>query len=162
VAIRFNLLLAVLIQGDELQLLAGLASDAAGLLWELAAMHDTGDAATDMLTKSEQLQVWHLSLLCSNHVMLSCTISIAVRIQYGHHMCVSPSYPMGILQMCSVFLSLLVAKFGVAATTMHISNAARSPALLTSTCEIAGAVERNDQRFHRCRRKCHCSSLGCV
>ncbi|KAA6424471.1 MAG: hypothetical protein FRX49_05683 [Trebouxia sp. A1-2] len=42
--------------GDELQLLAGLASDAAGLLWELAAMHDTGDAATDMLTKSEQLQ----------------------------------------------------------------------------------------------------------
>ncbi|KAL0036611.1 hypothetical protein WJX79_002582 [Trebouxia sp. C0005] len=43
-------------QGDELQLLAGLASDAAGLLWELAAMHDTGDAATDMLTKSEQLQ----------------------------------------------------------------------------------------------------------
>ena len=59
-AIRLDLLLAVLIQGDELQLLAGLASDAAGLLWELAAMHDTGDAATDMLTKSEQLQVWHL------------------------------------------------------------------------------------------------------
>lgn len=40
-----------------MQLLAGLASDAAGLLWELGAMHDTGDAATDMLAKSEQLQV---------------------------------------------------------------------------------------------------------
>ena len=49
--------LKLLLQGDELQLLAGLASDAAGLLWELAAMHDTGEAATDMLTKSEQLQV---------------------------------------------------------------------------------------------------------
>lgn len=48
---------AFLLQGDELQMLAGLASDAAGLLWELAAMHDTGDAATDMLAKSEQLQV---------------------------------------------------------------------------------------------------------
>lgn len=46
-----------MLQGDELQLLAGLASDAAGLLWELAAMHDTGEAATDMLAKSEQLQV---------------------------------------------------------------------------------------------------------
>lgn len=50
-------------QGDELQLLAGLASDAAGLLWELAAMHDTGDAATDMLAKSEQLQVCILHML---------------------------------------------------------------------------------------------------
>ena len=92
-AIQSNLLLAVLIQGDELQLLAGLASDAAGLLWELAAMHDTGDAATDMLTKSEQLQVWHLLPLCSSHVMLICTIAIAVRSQvnmgitcaYPHH-----------------------------------------------------------------------------
>ncbi len=80
-ATRFNLLLAFLIQGDELQLLAGLASDAAGLLWELAAMHDTGDAATDMLTKSEQLQVWHLLPLFGNHVMLICTISVAVRRQ---------------------------------------------------------------------------------
>lgn len=53
-------------QGDELQLLAGLASDAAGLLWELAAMHDTGDAATDMLTKSEQLQVWHVVSFLAN------------------------------------------------------------------------------------------------
>ena len=52
----------LLLQGDELQLLAGLASDAAGLLWELAAMHDTGDAATDMLTKSEQLQVCHSAM----------------------------------------------------------------------------------------------------
>lgn len=51
-----------LLQGDELQLLAGLASDAAGLLWELAAMHDTGDAATDMLAKSEQLQVYFAQL----------------------------------------------------------------------------------------------------
>ena len=161
-AIRFNLLLAVLIQGDELQLLAGLASDAAGLLWELAAMHDTGDAATDMLTKSEQLQVWHLSPLCSNHVMLICTIAIAVRSQHGQHMCKSPSYPIGILLICGVHLLLPVANLGVAATTMHISNAAGFPALLTEICEFAGAVERNDQRFHRCRRKCHCSSLGCV
>lgn len=54
----------MLLQGDELQLLAGLASDAAGLLWELAAMHDTGEAATDLLAKSEQLQVYaHLQQL---------------------------------------------------------------------------------------------------
>ena len=40
--------------------MAGLAADAGGLLWELAAMHDTGEAATDMLAKSEQLQVGRL------------------------------------------------------------------------------------------------------
>jgi len=91
VAIGFNLLLAVLLQGDELQLLAGLASDAAGLLWELAAMHDTGDAASDMLTKSEQLQVWHLLPLCSNHVVLICTIAIAVRSQVN--MVITCAYP---------------------------------------------------------------------
>lgn len=45
------------LQADELQLLSGLAQDAAGLLWELAAMHDTGEASSDMLAKSEQLQV---------------------------------------------------------------------------------------------------------
>ena len=38
-------------------MLAGLANDAAGLLFELAAMQDSGDAAKEMLTKSEQLQV---------------------------------------------------------------------------------------------------------
>ena len=45
-----------------MQLLAGLAADAAGLLWELAAMQDTGDAATDMMAKSEQLQVCRVSM----------------------------------------------------------------------------------------------------
>jgi hypothetical protein len=43
-------------QSDELQLLAGLAQDAAGILWELAAMHETGDTATEMVSKSKQLQ----------------------------------------------------------------------------------------------------------
>ncbi|KAL3157382.1 hypothetical protein ABBQ32_011859 [Trebouxia sp. C0010 RCD-2024] len=57
-------------QGDELQLLAGLASDAAGLLWELAAMHDTGEAATDMLAKSEQLQVGKRLAICATLVVL--------------------------------------------------------------------------------------------
>lgn len=78
---------ALLLQGDELQLLAGLASDAAGLLWELAAMHDTGEAATDMLTKSEQLQVqntcktafvtWFLAATRYNHEGLACHIAFA-------------------------------------------------------------------------------------
>ena len=65
-----NKFLMCCVQGDELQLLAGLASDAAGLLWELAAMHDTGDAAKDMLAKSEQLQVCFLPRAAMEPVFL--------------------------------------------------------------------------------------------
>ncbi|KAK9811420.1 hypothetical protein WJX72_003696 [[Myrmecia] bisecta] len=47
---------AVPSQADELRQLTELAQEAGAILWEMAAMQDTGDAATDMVSKSEQLQ----------------------------------------------------------------------------------------------------------
>ena len=45
------------LQADELRALTELAQEAGGILWEMAAMQDTGEAAAEMLSKSEQLQV---------------------------------------------------------------------------------------------------------
>lgn len=36
-----------------------LAKDAAGILWEMVALGETGQAATEMRTTAEQLQVCH-------------------------------------------------------------------------------------------------------
>ena len=44
-------------QGEDLRQLAALGREAAEILWEMAAMQDTGDAAKEMLDKSAQLQV---------------------------------------------------------------------------------------------------------
>ena len=44
-------------QADELRALAGLARDAAEILFEMAALQDESEAAQDMLEKSQQLQV---------------------------------------------------------------------------------------------------------
>ena len=47
------------VQGDELRQLAALGREAAEILWEMAAMQDSGDAAKEMLDKTAQLQVCH-------------------------------------------------------------------------------------------------------
>lgn len=57
-------------------MLAGLANDAAGLLFELAAMQDSGDAAKEMLTKSEQLQVSIVQ--GSATALLAAAVSLAI------------------------------------------------------------------------------------
>ena len=44
------------LQADELRALAGLARDAAEILFEMAALQDESEAAQDMLEKSQQLQ----------------------------------------------------------------------------------------------------------
>ncbi len=44
-------------QADELRALAGLARDAAEILFEMAALQDESEAAQDMLEKSQQLEV---------------------------------------------------------------------------------------------------------
>ena len=44
-------------QGDELRGLAGLARDAAEILFEMAALRDESEAAQDMLEKVQQLEV---------------------------------------------------------------------------------------------------------
>lgn len=45
------------LQVQELRECGDLAKEAAEILWEMAAMGDTGDAAAEMLGKSQQLQV---------------------------------------------------------------------------------------------------------
>ena len=47
----------LLSQADELRALAGLAREAAEILFEMAALQDESEAAHDMLEKSQQLQV---------------------------------------------------------------------------------------------------------
>ena len=46
-----------LLQAEELRELSVLARDAAEILWEMAAMGETGAAVYDMRSKAEQLQV---------------------------------------------------------------------------------------------------------
>ncbi|KAK9804960.1 hypothetical protein WJX73_003788 [Symbiochloris irregularis] len=43
-------------QGDDMRQLAALGREAAEILWEMAAMNDSGDAAKEMLDKTAQLQ----------------------------------------------------------------------------------------------------------
>ena len=43
-------------QADELRALSGLAAEAAEILFEMAALHDSSEVAHDMLDKAAQLQ----------------------------------------------------------------------------------------------------------
>lgn len=43
-------------QADELRALSGLAAEAAEILFEMAALHDSSEVARDMLDKAAQLQ----------------------------------------------------------------------------------------------------------
>lgn len=42
---------------DEIRELTVLAKDAAGIMWEMVAMNETGSAATEMRANATQLQV---------------------------------------------------------------------------------------------------------
>ena len=72
------------IQVDEIRELTVLAKDAAGIMWEMVAMNESGPAAAEMQANAQQLQVRAWALVHSIKVappgdMLQATSPIPTR-----------------------------------------------------------------------------------